>query len=288
MSRQDTVRTFARQVYFKLRKSNGMNHLLLPIFSFAIGILVGLTGVGGGSLTTPMLILLFNVPAEIAIGSDVVAISLTKGVGALKHWNQQTLDLKIVQWLVIGSVPGSLAGVGVLSLTKHWGMVNSNKILLCLVGAIVLLVALSELGKMVLLRFIPNLALPQLPKLDLESKSGCVLTVALAAVLGCMVGLTGIGSGSLFSVALVALLKLDPQKLVGTVLVQAAILLVFTALGQFSLGTVDWNLVLSIWVGMVPGVLLGAQLCQIAPRRILQLGIYLILVTVGWNLVHVA
>ncbi len=265
-----------------------MHDFLLPIFSFAIGILIGLTGVGGGSLTTPMLILLFHVPAEIAIGSDVVALSLTKGVGAFRHWQQQTLDLKIVQWLLIGSVPGSLVGIGLLHVAKQLGVVNSDKILLCLVGVIILLVALSELVKILLLRFVPDLELPQLPKLDLESNSGCALTVAVAAVLGCMVGLTSIGSGSLFSVALIALLRLDPQKLVGTVLVQAAILLIFTAFGQFSLGTVNWSLVLSIWLGMIPGVLLGTQLCQRAPKRVLQIGIYSILLTVGWNLVRVA
>jgi Predicted permeases len=94
-----------------------VNYLLLSFLSFFVGIIVGLTGVGGASLITPMLIFFFQVPASIAVSSDVVAATLMKVVGGFKHWQQQTLDLQVVKWLALGSVPGSL-GWGV-DFTLH-------------------------------------------------------------------------------------------------------------------------------------------------------------------------
>ena len=90
----------------------------------------------------------------------------------------------------------------------------------------------------------------------------------------------------MFALVLIALFQLDAKKLVGTDLTQAAILLSVTSLGHLTLGTVDWTLVIPIWVGSIPGVLLGAKLCQIAPQKVLRFAIYLILVMVSWKLAH--
>lgn len=262
-----------------------MEYLLLPFLSFLVGIIVGLTGIGGASLITPMLIFVFQVPPAIAVSSDVVAATLMKVIGGFKHWKQQTLDLQVVKWLSLGSVPGSLAGVAILHLIKRSGTFNLDGILLRAIGAMILLVTVLGLLQLI---FVPKLKLPDLPKFDLNTKLGRILTISVGAVLGCMVGLTSVSSGSMFAIVLITFFRLDSHKLVGTDISQAAILLSFTSLGHLTLGTVDWNLVLPIWLGTVPGVLLGAKLCKLTPQRVLRFIIYSILVMVSWKLVHVA
>jgi uncharacterized membrane protein YfcA len=265
-----------------------MNYLLLPLLSFLVGILVGLTGVGGASLITPMLIFVFQVPPAIAVSSDVVAATLMKVIGGFKHWQQKTLDLQVVTWLALGSVPGSLTGVGILYLIKRTGAFNLDYILLRLLGVMIVFVTLSALAQLLLKTFIPQWKLPELPKFDLKTKLGRVRTIGVGAVLGCLVGMTSVASGSMFALVLIAFFRLDSRKLVGTDISQAAILLIFTSFGHLSLGTVNWSLVVPIWIGTVPGVLVGAKLCKIIPQNALRLVMYAMLVTVGWKLVYQA
>ncbi|MBW4631025.1 MAG: sulfite exporter TauE/SafE family protein [Iphinoe sp. HA4291-MV1] len=263
-----------------------MNFLFLPLFSFLVGIIVGLTGVGGASLITPMLIFAFGVPPAVAVSSDVVAATLMKIVGSIKHWQQQTLDVQVVKWLAMGSVSGSLFGVGMLHLIRQTGEHNMNDIMLRLLGVTILLVTVLALVQMLLLTFFPKLQLPELPKFDLQTKLGCLQTMSIGALLGCLVGMTSVSSGSIFALVLIAFFRLDARKLVGTDISQAAILLFFTSLGHLTLGTVDWSLVLPIWLGSVPGVLLGAKICNIAPQKPLRFLIYSILMMVSWKLVY--
>jgi len=262
-----------------------MNYSLLPLFSFFIGIIVGLTGIGGASLITPMLIFFFQVPPSIAVSSDVVAATLMKFVGGFKHWEQQTVDVQVVKWLAFGSVPGSLFGVGILHFIKRTGEHNLDHMMLQLVGMMILFVTLSALAQLLLLTFFPNVKLPELPKFNLKTKLGRALAMSVGALLGCLVGLTSVSSGSMFALVLIAFFQLDARKLVGTDISQAAILLFFTALGHLTLGTVDWSLVLPIWLGSVPGVLVGAKLCQLAPQRPLRFIIYTLLLMVSYKLV---
>ncbi|MBD1909886.1 MULTISPECIES: sulfite exporter TauE/SafE family protein [unclassified Leptolyngbya] len=264
-----------------------MNYLLLSSLSFIVGIVVGLTGIGGASLITPMLILVFQVPPSVAISSDVVAATLMKVVGGIKHWRQQTLDIPSVKWLAFGSVPGSLIGVGLLHRLRQSGF-NLDAILLRLLGFAILMITLVALVQLILKMIAPSLRLPTLPKLDLQTGKGRVIAIFIGAILGCIVGMTSVSSGSMFALVLIALFQLNAQKLVGTDLTQAAILLSVTSLGHLTLGTVDWNIVIPIWVGSIPGVLLGAKLCQIAPQRVLRFAIYVILVMVSWKLAHTA
>ncbi|MDZ7956527.1 MAG: sulfite exporter TauE/SafE family protein [Aulosira sp. DedQUE10] len=263
-----------------------MEYLLLPIFSFFVGIIVGLTGIGGASLITPMLIFVFQVPPSIAVSSDVVAATLMKVVGSVKHWQQKTLDVEVVKWLALGSVPGSLLGVGILHLIRGTGEHHLDSILLRMLGVMILLVTVLALVQLLLLTFLPKFSLPELPKLDLSTNLGRFLTMLLAAILGCFVGLTSVSSGSMFALVMIAFFRLDARKLVGTDISQAAILLVFTSLGHLTLGTVNWSLVVPIWIGSVPGVLLGAKICKIAPQRPLRFIVYAILMMVSWKLVY--
>ncbi|XGV98344.1 MAG: sulfite exporter TauE/SafE family protein [Leptolyngbya sp. BL-A-14] len=263
-----------------------MDTLLLSGLSFVVGIVVGLTGIGGASLITPMLIFVFQVPASVAISSDVVAATLMKVVGGVQHWRQQTVDRAVVQWLALGSVPGSLFGVGVLHQLRHVATLNLDDLLLRLIGVAILTVTLVALVQLILLTVAPDWQLPALPKFDLATWQGRSLTIAIGALLGCIVGLTSVSSGSMFALVLVAFFQLDARKLVGTDLAQAGILLLFTSIGHLTLGTVDWSLVIPIWLGSVPGVLVGTKLCQLAPQRLLRFVIYLLLVTVSWKLAH--
>ncbi|WP_193195568.1 sulfite exporter TauE/SafE family protein [Nostoc sp. MG11] len=263
-----------------------MDFLLLPLFSFLVGIVVGLTGIGGASLITPMLIFIFQVPPAIAISSDVVAATLMKIVGSIKHWQQQTLDVQVVKWLALGSVPGSLFGVGILHLIRQNGKHNLNNIMLHLLGVTILLVTALALVQMLLLIFFPKFQLPELPEFDLKTQMGRLQTLSVGAFLGCIVGLTSVSSGSMFALALIAFFRLDARKLVGTDISQAAILLLFTAIGHLTLGTVDWSLVLPIWFGSVPGVILGTKICQIVPLKPLRFIIYSILMMVSLKLVY--
>lgn len=265
-----------------------MEYFLLPLLSFVVGIIVGLTGIGGASLITPMLIFVFQVPPSIAVSSDVVAATLMKVVGGIKHYQQKTLDLQVVKWLVLGSVPGALTGVGILHLLRSSEAVNLDGVLLRLLGIMIFLVALSALCQLLLRSVAPKLPLPSIPKFDLKTNQGRVSTVFVGAILGFMVGLTSVSSGSMFAIVLIAFFQLDSRKLVGTDLTQAAILLIFTSLGHLSLGTVDWHLVLPIWLGTVPGVLVGAKLCKSVPQSALRVVIYSILVMVSWKLVYQA
>lgn len=263
-----------------------MNYLLLSFLSFGVGIVVGLTGIGGASLITPMLIFWFQVPPSVAVSSDIVAATLMKAVGGFKHWRQQTLDLRVVKWLAVGSVPGSLLGVVVLYLMRSIWLLDLNSILLRLIGMMILIVALSALAQLLLKTFTPKLQLPEPGKFDLNTSSGRVLTISVGAALGLMVGLTSVASGSMFALVLIAFFRLDSDQLVGTDLAQAAILLMFTAVGHLILGSVNWSLVVPIWLGSVPGVLVGARLCQVAPQRPLRFLVYTVLVMVSWKLVN--
>jgi hypothetical protein len=166
--------------------------------------------------------------------------------------------------------------------------VNLDDILLRLIGGMIFFVVLLGLGQLLITVFFPSFELPELPQFDLNTYTGRIQAVSVGAVLGSMVGMTSVSSGSLFAMVLIAFFRLDSRKLVGTDIAQAAILLLFTSLGHILLGTVNWNLVIPIWLGTVPGVVIGAKLCQIAPQLLLRFVIYVLLIVVSWQLLNVA
>jgi hypothetical protein len=211
-----------------------------------------------------------------------------KVVGGIKHWQQKTLDIEIVKWLAMGSVSGSLLGVEVLRQIRNSGQQNIDNLLLKLLGIMILIVILTALIQMLLMIFFPKINLPELPKLNVKTNRGRFLTLLIGALLGFSVGMTSVSSGSMFALVLIAFFHLDARKFVGTDITQAAILLIFTSLGHLTLGTVNWSLVLPIWIGSVPGVIIGAKFCEIIPQRPLKFIIYSILMMVSWKLVFQA
>ncbi len=254
--------------------------------AFIVGIVVGLTGVGGAALVTPMLIFLFHIPGSTAIGSDIVSAVLMKLVGGYKHYQQKTADLEVVKWMLFGSIPGSLSGIGLLLLAKHFNIEHLDNTLIRFVGVVLVFISFIALATLAMKLFAPNFKLPSYPPVDLNTTKGRLLVVGLCYVLGAILGLTSIGSGSLFALVLIAVFQLDARKLVGTDIIHAAILLVVTAIGHLGLGTVNWNLVIPIWIGTVPGVLVGAHLVKVVNRTLLRTVLYTILIIVGWQLAH--
>lgn len=234
-----------------------------------VGFLVGLTGAGGGALMTPMLIFAFGVPAPVAISSDLVAAVVMRPVGGAVHLRRGTVNLPMVGWLTLGSVPAAFAGAYLLRLLGT-GTAAEARVEVVL-GVALLLGA----GGMVL-----RAALGR-------RRAGAVVvrpapTVAIGVVGGVMVGLTSVGSGSLMIVLLLLLYpSLAASQLVGTDLVQAVPLTAAAAAGQLLFGHVALGVTAALVVGSVPGVLAGSLLSSRAPDRLLRPAITVALYAAG-------
>ena len=233
--------------------------------SAVVGLLVGMTGAGGGALMTPMLILLFGVKPTTAISSDLVAAVLMRPVGAAVHLRAGTVNLKLVRWMVIGSVPAAFLGTYLLHLLSH-GKSAQNNVEVALGTAL-----LVGAGAMVL-----RLALDRRSGNQRSAAAGDVVvrplpTVAIGIIGGLIVGMTSVGSGSLMIVLLLFLYPIiGANRLVGTDLTQAVPLTLAAALGALAFGHVSFPLTTSIVIGSVPAVFVGAMLSSSVPDRFLR------------------
>ncbi|MGH3275685.1 MAG: sulfite exporter TauE/SafE family protein [Streptosporangiaceae bacterium] len=233
--------------------------------SAIVGLLVGLTGAGGGALMTPMLILIFGVSPPTAIASDLVAAVLMRPVGAAVHLRKGTVNLRLVGWLVVGSVPMAFAGAYLLHVlgskpgTQHWVELALGVALLAGAGAMVLRSVLDwRTGQ----QRLAGLG-------DIRPRP--LLTVAIGMAGGLIVGMTSVGSGSLMIVLLLFLYpSLSAGRLVGTDLTQAVPLTLAAALGALAFGSVQFAVTTSIVIGSVPAVLIGSLLSSRAPDRYIR------------------
>lgn len=256
----------------------------MSVVGLVIGALVGLTGMGGGALMTPVLVLLFGVDALTAISSDLVISLFMKPFGGIVHLVRRTVDLRIVGLLMIGSVPAAFLGAVLTSLLPD-GSVQS--VLLVLLGAALLLAATGLIVRawMQMTRarspFGEGAARMGRPAVRVRPAS----TIALGAVAGLMVGLTSVGAGS---IVIVVLLLLHPalkaSQLVGTDLVQAVPLVASAALGHALFGKVDIGVAGSVLIGAIPGVVLGAWLSSRAPGGIVRRALAVLLMASGLKL----
>jgi len=233
--------------------------------SVVVGFLVGMTGAGGGALMTPMLILLFSVKPSTAISSDLVAAVVMRPFGAAVHLHKGTVNLRLVGWMVLGSVPMAFLGAYLLHLMgqSHVAQDNVERGL----GAALLIGAAA-----MTLRYV-------LDRRGGHRRSGAVHeivvrpvpTVAIGMIGGIIVGITSVGSGSLIIVLLLfAYPLLGANQLVGTDLAQAVPLTGAAALGALAFGHVEFAVTTSIIVGSVPAVLVGSFLSSRAPDRIVR------------------
>jgi uncharacterized protein len=232
--------------------------------SAVVGLLVGLTGAGGGALMTPMLILLFGVQPSAAISSDLVAAVLMRPVGAAVHLRKGTVNLRLVGWMVVGSVPAAFLGAYLLHLLG--GSTAQSNVEIAL-GAALLVGAGAMVLRYVLDRRSGN---------QRQTEMGNVVcrplpTVCIGVVGGLIVGMTSVGSGSLMIVLLMFLYPmLSAGRLVGTDLTQAVPLTLAAALGALAFGHVEFAVTLSIVIGSVPAVLVGSLLSSRAPDRYIR------------------
>ncbi len=248
------------------------------IAGFVVGLLVGLTGVGGGSLMTPILVLFFHIKPVLAIGTDLLYASVTKSVGIIAHGKLGNIDWKIVRFLALGSVPASMLTTLYLKNQDiaSDALVNNIKFWL---GLAVLVTSLSILFRNQLVRFSKkeHLINPQWTP---------YLTIILGLVLGALVTLTSVGAGAL---GVTALLIIYPRReintIIGSDIAHAVPLTLVAGLGHASIGTVNYGLLGTLLIGSIPGIWLGSHLGSKISEHWVRITLALILIFVGLKLV---
>ncbi len=260
-------------------------HVLLPfnglyaVSGFGVGLLVGLTGVGGGSLMTPLLVLLFGFHPSTAVGTDLLFAAATKTVGTAMHGFRNTIEWRVVRRLASGSVPGAAATLLALYVSGVQSRSTTHLISLVL-GIALLLTALSLLFRPQIVAF----AARHLGEPSDRQVAG--LTTLTGLVLGVLVSLTSVGAGALGVTALLLLYpKLPTARIVGSDIAHAVPLTLVAGLGHWLLGTVDWPLLGSLVIGSVPGVLLGSYLAARTPDLVLRPLLAATLILAGGKLV---
>lgn len=267
--------------------------LLDPVLiaaAFGVGVVVGLTGMGGGALMTPVLVLLFNVPPLAAVSSDLVASAMMKPIGAVVHLRRGTVNTGLVRWLVVGSVPCAFGGV-LLSRALGDGEQLQNAVRTAL--GIALLLAAGGLTVRAYLRLaeharVLNGRADPLPSNSPEIAVRVLPTIVIGALGGAVVGMTSVGSGSLIIIALMVLYpRLKANQLVGTDLLQAVPLVMSAALGHILFGDLQLDVTASLVVGSIPGVWVGARLSANAPGGLVRRALAFVLLASALKLLHV-
>jgi len=239
-------------------------HLLpLAAAGFAVGMLVGLTGVGGGALMTPLLISSFGVPPQVAVGTDLLYASITKMAGGWRHHVSDHVDWPIVTRLAAGSLPAAALLLAVMTFSHIDTVTIAHWIRIGLVVAL----PLSALA-IVLYPFVTRTA-PREDKGDVPPRT--LPTVLFGVVLGLLVTLTSVGAGAIGVTVLAALYPMLPAKrLVGSDIAHAVPLTLLGGLGHLGLGNMDWGLLVALLCGSIPGILIGARLAGVAPEWLLR------------------
>lgn len=232
---------------------------------FAVGLLVGMTGVGGGSLMTPLLTLLFGVSPTVAVGTDLAFASITKSAGTITHRFNNTVDWTIVRRLCLGALPAAL--VSTLAL-RHFGALDAHigqVIRYSIAGSVMLTVVALLLRRRMIAWMSAH------PERQLQGKALTTATVVSGAILGVLVTVSSIGAGAIGATLLVLLYpKLTPAEVAGTDIAYAVPLTAIAAVGHWWLGSIDWMLLLSLLIGSLPGITLGSMLARKVPERFLR------------------
>ena len=250
----------------------------LLLVAFGVGIVVGLTGMGGGALMTPALIFMGIAPS-VAVANDLVAAVANKSVGAAVHWRHGSPDLRLAGWLMAGSVPTAFAGAFIIKAVGP--SADQEQFLKYAIGATLIFASLTYV-----LRIYVNLRSAVAGKqVDTSYVVRPVRTMLLGAVGGLIVGVTSVGSGSVIMVALLIMYPaLTAVRLVGTDLVQAIPLVASAALSHVLVSGVDWSILLPLIIGGSPGTFLGARIANWVPQSAVRRGITTVLFLTGMAL----
>jgi len=257
---------------------------LLVVFGFGVGVLVGTTGMGGGSLMTPLLILLFGIKPVVAVGTDLAYAAVTKTVGGWRHFRKGTVFPRMAFWLAVGSCPGALVGVWLLDrLRDAWGD-SFDTFMLVSIGSALLLT-----GGLVLLRALAlaDYAARERDAFRMQTRHK-VAAVALGGSIGFVLGITSAGSGTLIAIGLILGFRLSPHRVVGTDVAHAAVLLWVAAAAHLVSGNIDFGLAGTILIGSIPGVWIGANLSTRLPQEWLRLALATVMLASGLSLVSKA
>ncbi len=258
------------------------------LFGLLVGFLVGLTGVGGGSLMTPFLVTVVGVPAPTAIGTDMVFATLTKLTGSVQHYRQRSVNLEVAVFLGLGSIPAGLLGVATLEWMEHF--LNPARLQAVMINIIALTLVLVGASLIYRNYFMPNLEEADTPRpgvWDGKSRMSArrrAYTVVFGAFGGYLVGLTSIGSGSVMAVILLLLYPLAPAIVVGTDIAHATVLSLVVGLAHMTQGNVDFGLAGSLLLGGIPGVLVGSRVAPLLPGKPLKTVLAVMLIFVGARL----
>jgi uncharacterized protein len=239
----------------------------IVLFGLGVGILIGLTGIGGGSMMTPLLIIVLGIHPVVAVGTDLTYGAITKTLGGYRHLRKGTVDLGVSKWLAFGGIPGTLIGVVLVDrLHKSYGKGFDHVLIGCVAGALVVV------ASVVLVR---TLLLAGAAKRESHSylftRRAEVAAVALGFVLGVILGMTSVGSGALIGVAMIVIFRLTPQRVAGSSVFLAAALLWVAGIAHMVSGNVDYGLMGNILIGSVPGVWVGTHFVDRVPAQALRI-----------------
>lgn len=249
-------------------------------FGFGIGLLVGMTGMGGASLMTPLLILVFGINPVTAIGTDIFYAAITKTVGGFQHLRLKTVHRGIAFWMAVGSMPSAVLGVYVLELLKNAYGDDLDKLVLGMLGGALLVVGVATLVRSIFFKDV----IAERSALHLYRRHK-IAAVVTGVTCGFVIGITSAGSGTLIAIALIAIFQLNPQRVVGTDIFHAAALLWVAGIAHWVGGNVDFGLAGNILVGSVPGVIIGSALAVKAPMGFLRRALAVVLIASGVTLV---
>jgi uncharacterized protein len=252
----------------------------LSVAGLAIGLLVGMTGMGGGSLMTPMLVLLFGFKPTVAIGTDILHGAIFKTFGALQHRRLGTVHARLTLWLLLGSAPTSLAGVALATWLKRVYGDGFEDVAQGILGSALVVCGVAFLVKAFLRRQSDDR-----PFILADRDRATAVLIGLSG--GFVVGLTSVGSGTWFGLAMLIFFPLTAVKIVGTDIFHAAALLWVAGLGHLAGGNVDLHATAWLLVGSIPGVLLGSQVSVRLPDRTLRVALSLVLFLAGVKLLEV-
>lgn len=246
---------------------------------FGIGAIVGMTGVGGGSLMTPLLLSVFKLNPAVAIGTDLWFAAITKSAGSLSHHQAGHVEWRVTRLLLSGSIPGALATIALMhltGLTKGWASALTFTL-----GIALLLTAITVAFKQVWVR-----VAHWLERWITDGNRGA-LTVLCGLILGVLVSLSSIGAGAIGATLILLLYpKLPSHRIVGTDIAHAVPLTLVAGIGHATLGNVEWGLLGSLLVGSVPGIWIGSQLTRKMPEGLVRTLLCLSLVTAGLKVIH--
>jgi len=256
---------------------------LYAMSGFAVGVLVGMTGVGGGSLMTPLLILAFGVHPATAVGTDLLYAAATKTVGSMVHGFAHSIEWRVVRRLATGSLPATAATLVVLSY------LNQSEAARSLITVVLCVALLLTAGALIFRNAIVETFRSRFPAF--ASRDTVIDTVIVGAILGVLVTASSIGAGALGVVALVILYpQLPMARIVGSDIAHAVPLTLAAGAGHWIIGTVDWHIMGSLLAGSVPGIVLGSYAAIRVPERALRLVLAATLILVAGKLAsdHIA